>query len=157
MTVFLNVDNVRRCLSLLLPSSVVYRYINLILLLIKHLKCSCFSLLLWQDGRLSDFRCPVELCMLKNSTQINFCWQNTCLNIIILFILGKLIFPVNEYFNQNVVSLLITLRGEKKNNLKNCRHFAWWLPFRLIIISGILKQRTHLLNCYPLIWKMSFL
>lgn len=51
--------------------------------------------------------------MLKNSNQINFCWQNTCLNIIILFILDKLIFPVNEYFNQNVVSLLITLRGEK--------------------------------------------
>ena len=50
---------------------------------------------------------------LKNSNQINFCWKNTLLNIITQFILGKLIFPVNEYFNQNLVSLLITLRGEK--------------------------------------------
>lgn len=38
---FLSADNVQRCFSLLLASSLVCHYIKLILLLIKHLKCSC--------------------------------------------------------------------------------------------------------------------
>lgn len=39
---------------------------------------------------------------------------------------GKLIFPVNEYFNQNVVSLLITLSGEKTQ-------FEKWSTFYLMV------------------------
>lgn len=38
---FLSADNVQKYLSLLLTSSLVCHYIKLILLLIKHLKCSC--------------------------------------------------------------------------------------------------------------------
>lgn len=89
---FLSVDSVQRCLSLLLASSLVCHYIKLILLLIKHFKCICIFLPLWQDGTLSNFCCPVELSMLKNSTQINFCWQNTFLNIITIHF-GKINVP----------------------------------------------------------------
>ena len=39
---FFSADNVQRCLSLLLAGSVVYQYINLVSLLIKHLNAVAF-------------------------------------------------------------------------------------------------------------------